>query len=86
MVDFLLNFVTNMSTKYPMLLLALSVVGTLPPLASTYVALTPNKEDDIWLKKVEDKPMVGALLRFFVRFSLVERKEIPATIDMTEKK
>jgi len=52
----------------------LSGLGALVVLGRAYVAITPNQEDDAFLKKLEVLPAVGWLFKLLVKFSPVQRK------------
>lgn len=49
-------------------------LGALVVLGYAYIAATPSKDDDMWLQKLEAKPVVGWALKLLVRFSPVARK------------
>ena len=52
----------------------LMALGGLVVVGRAYVALTPSEEDDKFLKKLEDMPMIGWVLTLLVKFSPVQRK------------
>ena len=68
-------FILSLATKYPIALTIFAILGSLPILGAVYVKLTPNQEDDKWLAKVEASPVIGWLLKMFIQFSPLERKE-----------
>lgn len=49
-------------------------LGALVVMGRAYIATTPNVDDDAWLQKLEQKPIVGWVLKLLVRFSPTERK------------
>lgn len=59
----------------PVLVLALSLLGSLVVLGVTYVGLTPSKDDDAWLLALQDKPVIGIILKFLQACSPVEKKD-----------
>lgn len=50
-------------------------LGALVVLGRAYVMMTPSKDDDQWLQKLEDKAGVGHMLKMLVAFSPVQRKD-----------
>lgn len=52
----------------------LMILGGLVVMGYAYIAATPSKDDDMWLQKLENKPVVGWALKLLVRFSPVVRK------------
>ena len=56
--------------KYLFMGLGVLVLG-----GQTYVLITPNKEDDAWLAKIEAMPVVGHLLRAFRAFAPWQKKD-----------
>jgi hypothetical protein len=74
-MDYINGLILAMATKYPPVLLGLSSIGTLVVIASTYIKMTPNKDDDKWFNNLENHPVYGLLLRQLTRFSIFERKE-----------
>lgn len=52
----------------------LMVLGGLVVMGYAYISATPSKDDDMWLQKLESKPVVGWALKLLVRFSPVVRK------------
>jgi len=56
-------------------LYVLAGLGALVVLGTAYIKMTPTQDDDQWLQKIEDNKLLGFLLRLFVRFSPIERKE-----------
>lgn len=58
----------------PVLVLILSSLGALVVLGLSYVALTPSKDDDAWLLALQEKPLIGHILKFLQAFSPVEKK------------
>lgn len=52
-------------------------LGSLVILGGIYVKATPGKEDDAWFDKLENHFIIGALFRVLIRFSPIQRKEVP---------
>lgn len=50
-------------------------LGALVVLAGAYVTATPSPDDDIWYNKIMEKPIIGHLMKIFVSFSPVAKKE-----------
>lgn len=74
MID--LNQIFNwLGQLHPIVNLVLNILGTLVVLATVYVKLTPNKEDDAWFKKLESLPVVGPIIHTIMNFSYVQRKD-----------
>lgn len=65
----------GLANSYPVILMGLSVLGTLVVTGTGYIALTPTQNDDAWLAKIESHGVVGAILRALKRFSILERKK-----------
>ena len=59
----------------PVLVLGLSLLGSLVVLGMTYVGLTPSKDDDAWLLAIQEKPVIGALLKLLQAFSPIAKKD-----------
>lgn len=59
---------------HPLVPLILSALGALVVLGQTYIALTPNKNDDAWYAKIEAIPVVGKLLKLLASFAPIQRK------------
>lgn len=53
---------------------SLMVLGALVVLGYVYVSLTPTQKDDSWVREIEDHAIFGAILRFLVKFSPIQRK------------
>lgn len=66
--------------QYILMALGSMVVG-----GFAYIKITPTQDDDKWLQSLEQKPMVGFVLRLLVRLAPVQRKE-PATVKVEEPK
>ena len=58
----------------PVLVLGLSLLGSLVVLGMTYVGLTPSKDDDAWLLALQEKPVIGAILKFLQACYSLEKK------------
>jgi len=48
--------------NYPMAGTVLTIAGGLVVAGLTYVSLTPNTKDDTWVKKLEEKKVLGVPL------------------------
>lgn len=55
----------------------LMALGALVVAGFSYVKVTPNQDDDAWLQKLEDKPVIGQILNFLIAFSPIDRNEPP---------
>lgn len=53
----------------------LAALGALVVLGYTYVKATPEKADDAFVSKIESNKLLGFVLRMFIRFSPVARKQ-----------
>ena len=61
-------------------------LGSLVTLGVTYVAITPSKDDDAWLLKLQEKPFVGPVLKLIMAFSPVVKKEEGVKLSNQEEK
>lgn len=68
----------------PLLVLILSLLGSLVVLGVAYVAMTPSKDDDAWLLALQEKPIIGHLLKFLQAFSIVQKKD--GVVQLSNKK
>ncbi len=50
-------------------------LGALVVLGFTYVKATPTEDDDQWLQKLEEKPIISTLLKVLIKFAPIQRKE-----------
>lgn len=50
-------------------------LGALVVVAGAYVTATPSPDDDIWYNKLLDKPIIGHIMKLFIAFSPVSKKE-----------
>jgi len=62
------------SGLHPVIYTILSVVGTLVILGQVYVALTPSPDDDNWVASLENKVLIGDILKAVRSFSPIQRK------------
>ena len=69
------QLLTFLQTLSPYVQYVLMGLGTLVILAGVYVKLTPNTNDDAFLLSLEEKPIIGDLLKALMRFSPIERAE-----------
>jgi hypothetical protein len=70
-VDQILNFLVG---KWPVVGIALQVLGGLVVAGYAYVKISNGKDDDAFLLKLEGMPVVGSLLKALIAFSPVQRK------------
>ena len=68
----------------PLLVLILSLLGSLVVLGVAYVAMTPSKDDDAWLLALQEKSIIGHLLKFLQAFSIVQKKD--GVVQLSNKK
>lgn len=68
----------------PVLVLILSCLGSLVMLGVAYVAMTPSKDDDAFLLTLQEKPLVGHILKFIQAFSIVQKKD--GVVQLSNKK
>lgn len=73
--DQLVEFIVGLAEKAPFLILPLALLGTLVVTVSAIVAVTPTQKDDAFLAKLLNIPVLGALLKAFKRFSVVDKKK-----------
>lgn len=59
-------------------------LGALVVIGLVYVKVTPSKEDDAWFEALEKKPFIGHILKFFIAFSPIQRKDKVEGFDDTE--
>lgn len=50
-------------------------LGGLVVAGAAYIKATPTQDDDMWLQKLEEKPVIGQILKLLIQFSPLERKE-----------
>lgn len=50
-------------------------LGALVVVAASYVKMTPNKDDDALFAKLENTPILGAVLKALVALSPIKRKD-----------
>lgn len=50
------------------------VLSSLVCVGYVYIKMTPNEDDDKWLMRMEQKPIVGPLLKTLKALSPVQRK------------
>lgn len=54
----------------------LMALGVLVVLGRAYIKITPTQDDDAFLQKLEEKKIIGSILKLLIQFSPVERKEL----------
>lgn len=59
---------------HPAMAVALAALGALVVVGQAYVAITPSQDDDAWYGRLEEKPVVGALLKAVKAFAPIQRK------------
>lgn len=59
---------------HPAMAIVLAALGALVVVGQAYVAITPSQDDDAWYAKLEEKPVVGALLKAVKAFAPIQRK------------
>jgi hypothetical protein len=70
------NIIQIIKANAPLpVLWVLAGLGALVCVGYAYVAITPKKDDDAFLQKLEEKPVIGHLLKILKAFSPVQRKE-----------
>ena len=69
----------------PWLVYVISGLGTLVVLAQTYIAITPSQKDDKWYAKLEEKALIGSLLKLLVKFAPIQRKRDEAKERSSDK-
>jgi len=62
-------------TKYPVVLLALTIVGLLVVVAQVVVMMTPSKKDDELMAKIEANPIGKKLISIFVSFAPIQKSQ-----------
>lgn len=62
-----------LSAMWPGLGYILMALGLLVVVGRIYVSVTPSQEDDEWFARLEEIPVLGALLKILVKFSPVQR-------------
>lgn len=60
--------------KFPWVLMIFSILGMLVVLGTVVVKLTPSQKDDEFLAKLEAYPVLGAILKYLVAFSPIQKK------------
>lgn len=60
--------------KVPVLPAILAGIGSLVVAMTAFVAATPNQDDDAFLAKLKAIPVLGSVLEFLERFSVIVRK------------
>ena len=76
-VQVIINFVNELSVKFPWavwILAVLSILGSLVVVAQAVVAVTPSKKDDELLDKVEKSSIGGFIFKLLVAFAPVKKK------------
>ena len=55
-------------------------LGALVVLGQMYIAITPTQKDDIWYASLEEKPVIGWILKQLAKFAPIGRKELPKKV------
>jgi hypothetical protein len=67
-----LDFIT---VQYPKSAAIIGSFASLLVFGRVYVAMTPSKEDDKFLQRLEKKPFIGIFFRVLAAFSPIQRKK-----------
>jgi hypothetical protein len=65
---------TYLSTNFPVVGEILIYLGVLVITGQTVVAVTPSKSDDEWMKKLEEKKILGPLVKALGAFAPIQKK------------
>jgi len=60
---------------HPIVPLVLAGLGGLVVAGQAYVMVSPSKDDDAWLAKIEAMPVVGSILRGLKAFAPIQKKD-----------
>jgi len=63
-----------LSANFPIMGEILIYLGVLVIAGQTVVAATPGKSDDEWMKKLEEKKILGPLLKALGAFAPIQKK------------
>jgi len=66
-----------LASTFPVVATILLVLGSLVVIGQAYVATTKTLVDDEFLKKIEELPIVGTLLKVIARFAVIQRTQKP---------
>lgn len=58
----------------PSAVLVLTALGALVVIGQAYILLTPGKGDDEWYAKIQEKPVVGKILKMLANFAPFQKK------------
>ncbi len=61
-------------SQYPKVLLFLSILGSLVTFISAAVLITPSKKDDAKLASLKKKTIIGNIIDFLLKFSVIQKK------------
>lgn len=64
-----------LSGLHPAVPLVLAGLGALVVLGQAYVMVSPSKNDDAWLAKIESMAVVGAILKGLKAFAPIQKKD-----------
>lgn len=59
---------------HPSVPVVLAALGGLVVLGQAYVAITPSQDDDAWYARLEEKAIIGSLLKALKAFAPIQRK------------
>jgi len=68
-------FIEYLVKNFPAATGIFTILGGLVVIGQTYVALSPSKNDDAWLAKLEEKPMIGPILKAIRAFAPIQKKD-----------
>lgn len=68
-------FLLDIISKYPIVLVVLTVLGLIVVLAQAIVAITPGKSDDEFLAKLESNAIAKKILDILISFAPIQKSE-----------
>ena len=71
----IMMMISNFAKANASLMYILSGLGSLVVMGQTYVAMTPSKDDDAKLQKLEKRPFLGMIFRIVRSFAPIQRKD-----------
>lgn len=66
--------VNSIISQFPIVGHVLMGLGGLVVLGQVIVAITPSKSDDAFLAKLQEKPIIGHLLKALMSFAPIQKK------------
>lgn len=64
-----------LAEKYPVLLMVFAGLGGLVVVGQVVVAITPSKNDDAFMAKLEEVPVLGSFLKALKAFAPIQKKD-----------